>query len=78
MSEENTQPVTAPAVASGDLLPTQRRRRDELIRLVWMIMRDLSDHGADQMTYEDLDVWGAVTKHSAVQSRLKPPKAKQL
>jgi len=49
------------------------KRRDLAIREMWSIMRDISDFHIgkmDDMSAEDLDVWEAVTKHSAVQSRL--------
>jgi len=50
------------------------QRRDDLIRNLWLVLRDLSDHHIGtpprEMSDEDLKLWGAVTEHSAVQSRL--------
>jgi len=53
------------------LLEAKYRRRDELLRSVWSIMRDLSDHHDEtEMSDEDLAVWDKVTRHSAIQSRI--------
>lgn len=58
-------------VACSALLAAKYRRRDELIRSVWSIMREISDHDDEaKMSAEDLAVWGEVTVHSAIQSRL--------
>ena len=44
--------------------------RDAAIPIIWSCMRDISELLGDKMTAEDLDVWMAVTKHSAVQNKL--------
>lgn len=46
-------------------------RRDVLIRQLWLIYRDMSDiMSVDDWDDVDLDLWGNVTGHSAVQSQL--------
>ena len=48
-----------------------RYERDMLITKLWLVLNDISKYrGADRMTDQDLDVWGAVTKHSGVQKKL--------
>jgi len=44
-------------------------RRDNLIRQLWVVYRDMSDIG-DDWNEGDLDLWANVTKHPAVQNRL--------
>jgi hypothetical protein len=47
------------------------RARDEAIRRLWCAFRDLSDElPEDDWSEADLDLWGRVTTHTAVQSRL--------
>ena len=66
-----TEPQPPPAVVCSALLAAKYCRRDELLRSVWSIMRDISDHGDEaKMSDEDLAVWGEVTAHSAIQARL--------
>lgn len=71
MNQETSNMPSGAAVACSALLAAKYRRRDELLRSVWSIMRAISDHNDESpMSDEDLDVWGDVTKHSAIQSRL--------
>ena len=45
-------------------------RRDQLIRDMWRVFRDLSDvRSPDDFTDEDLNIWTAVTAHSAIQNK---------
>ena len=45
-----------------------RIRLNALIRQVWGAMRDLSDcRDGNALTDEDMELWGCVTKHPAVQ-----------
>ncbi len=48
----------------------QRKKSDESIRTTWTALRNLSDLSIEAMTDADFIVWGAVTKHPAVQDRL--------
>ena len=51
-----------------------KEKRDGLIRQLWLVFRDMSDiYDAEKFTDEDLELWGLVTGHSAVQDRLKDP-----
>lgn len=43
--------------------------RDERVRTLWYTLKTISNQ-PEEMTEEDLDLWMAVTKHSAIQSRL--------
>jgi hypothetical protein len=46
-------------------------RRNDAIRLLWCIFRELSDVvEPEDITDEDMTLWGLVTSHSAVQDRL--------
>lgn len=46
-------------------------RRDALICQLWLVYRDMSDLlEADDFDAADLDLWGKVTAHAAVQSKL--------
>lgn len=58
-------------IVNPDLVE-KRKELDTLLRRVWLVLREISDFhaNAETMSVEDLDVWGAVTKHSAIQSRL--------
>jgi hypothetical protein len=47
-------------------------KRDQIIRDLWCAFRDLSDViEADDFTNEDLALWDLVTRHQAMQSRLR-------
>ena len=47
------------------------RTRDVAILRLWAAFRDLSDElPADEWTDADLELWGKVTEHDAVQARL--------
>jgi len=49
--------------------------RNILVRHLWQVYRDMSDIIApDDLESIDLDLWRLVTKHDAVQSRLKEGK----
>lgn len=53
-------------------LDSLKDNRDNKIRELWIIFREMSDMiEPDEFTYEDLSMWEACTKHSAVQDRLK-------
>ncbi len=46
-------------------------KRDRLIRELWLTMKELSYlQGCKDFTDEDLNVWTAVTGHSAIQDKL--------
>jgi len=48
------------------------QRRDEWIRQLWLVFRDMSDVlEAEEFDEADLDLWERVTNHGAVQSRLR-------
>lgn len=47
-----------------------RIAKDRAIINLWNAMRDLSDFGEDALTEQDLQLWGYVTGHDAVRSRL--------
>ena len=43
-------------------------RRDVAIRELWLMLNRISQElSLDSFTDEDLEVWGAITKHSAIQ-----------
>jgi hypothetical protein len=45
--------------------------RDNLIRQLWVVYRDISDVMiADDWDDADLDLWSNITRHCAVQSKL--------
>ena len=47
------------------------RTRDGAILRLWTVFCDMSDElPADEWTDADLELWGKVTEHDAVQSRL--------
>ena len=46
-----------------------RNKIDALIIQLWLELRDLSDTPLN-MTAEDLELWGVVTNHPAIQTRL--------
>jgi hypothetical protein len=50
-----------------------RKRIDGLILKLWLEYRNLSDIGTELVTDQDMDVWGAVTLHDAIQLRLNTP-----
>ena len=50
-----------------------RTAKDRAIINLWNAMRDLSDYGEEALTEQDLQLWGYVTGHDAVQSRLDQP-----
>lgn len=47
-----------------------KARRDDLIRELWVVFRDISDYELTCISSEDLNLWGLVTAHRAVQGRL--------
>lgn len=54
-----------------DDIATLERKRDALVRGLWLIFRDMSDTlEPEDFNHEDLVLWSVVTMHSAVQSRL--------
>jgi hypothetical protein len=56
---------TAPRCSEEQLV---RIRLDALIRQTWCALRDLSDYrNGEALTQEDLDLWGRITPHPAVQ-----------
>ena len=47
-------------------------RRDAKIRELWLVYRDMSDiMQSDEWDAADLELWGLVTEHAAVQSQLR-------
>ena len=46
------------------------KNKEKAVVNLWLAFRDLSDHGEDALTEQDLTLWGYVTGHSDVQSRL--------
>ena len=61
----NTETPAAPRNTEEQLV---RIRLDALIRQVWCAMRDLSDYrNGEALTQEDLDLWGRITRHPAIQ-----------
>jgi len=55
----------------GMVVLQAKLQKDKAIVALWNTFRDLSDHGEDALTESDLALWGYVTGHDAVQSRLK-------
>ena len=56
---------------TNDDLATLQRKRDALVRGLWLIFRDMSDIiTPEEFTHEDLALWSHITTHSAVQSKL--------
>jgi len=52
-----------------------QREKDNAIRAMWRAFRDLSELlPPDDWTEEDMDLWGKVTEHSAVQNRIRQGK----
>lgn len=49
---------------------TSRARIDHTVRQVWLAYRDASDVNADMLTEQDMELWGVVTRHAAIQDRL--------
>lgn len=47
-----------------------RTELDNAIRTLWCAFRDASDDHGKDLTQADLDLWGLVTRHSAIQDRL--------
>lgn len=47
-----------------------RARIDDAVRKVWLAYRDASDVNADMLTEQDMELWGIVTRHRAIQDRL--------
>jgi hypothetical protein len=67
--EQNTE--TPSAADPQGRLEALVSRRDDLIRQLWLVYRDMSDlMQVDDWETADLDLWGNVTGHSAVQSKL--------
>ena len=67
--EQNTE--TQSATDPQGRLEALVSRRDLLIRQLWLVYRDMSDiMPVHDWETADLDLWGNVTGHSAVQSRL--------
>lgn len=58
----------------GTILPEDALRHDlnSAMRQMWCALADAHDNG-HMMSQDDLDVWGAVTKHKAIQDRLPGP-----
>ena len=59
--------------ASTDGSTAARIAKDRAIINLWNALRDLSDYGEEALTEQDLQLWGYVTGHDAVQSRLNKP-----
>ena len=57
---------------AGTVLPGDpfRAGLNSAIRQMWLAMADAHDAGLE-ITPDDLAIWGAVTKHKAIQDRLK-------
>ena len=56
--------------ANDSKLDSLVRERDVLIVALWNVFRDMSDlQKPDDFTSEDLDLWGLVTSHNAIQSK---------
>jgi hypothetical protein len=52
-------------------LATLQRKRDAVVRGLWLIFREMSDViSPEEFTREDLALWSHITTHSAVQSIL--------
>lgn len=48
-----------------------KEKADDAIRALWVAYRKLSDHQQpDEWSDDDMDLWGHVTRHRAVQDRL--------
>lgn len=63
MDEQKT--ASAPHCTEEQLV---RIRLDALIRQTWCALRDLSDYrNSEALTQEDLDLWGRITQHPAIQ-----------
>ncbi len=56
--------------ASEELRAQLRKRADEMICETWTAIRDLSDMPAEDFSCNDGEVFYALTRHPAVQSRL--------
>ena len=53
------------------MIPELRRQNlDEAVRKLWLALHELSTK-EKEMTEADLDLWGAVSSHPAIQDRLK-------
>ena len=60
-----------PQAAVSSTVERLVRTRDGAILRLWAAFRDMSDElPADEWTDADLELWGKVTEHEAVQSRL--------
>lgn len=59
------------APPAGTVLPGDGTRAavHSAIRHVWCILADAHDAGME-MTTDDLDIWGAITKHGAIQDKV--------
>lgn len=53
-----------------DPVESARIAKDQAIVRLWLALRDLSDNGEDALTEQDLQLWGYVTGHDAVQTRV--------
>lgn len=52
----------------------EKFRRDDIdkaARFLWCALVDAADGAREDLTAEDREVWAAVTKHPAVQDRLR-------
>jgi hypothetical protein len=67
---ENIQPQGTPPVALQRVCSAARARIDDSVRQVWMAYRDASDVSVDMLTEQDMELWGIVTRHAAIQDRL--------
>jgi hypothetical protein len=45
-----------------------RRNVDQAVIQLWLALRDLSDFDDEYMREDDLDLWGKVTAHRAIQN----------
>ena len=62
---DNNETAAAPRNTEEQLV---RIRLDRLIRQTWCALRDLSDYrNGEALTQEDLDLWGRITPHPAIQ-----------
>ena len=51
-----------------------REQVDKLVLDMWMALNEMSElhvQNIDEMSFDDIDLWAAITKHSSIQNRLK-------